>query len=177
MNLSANELQYRFLLEDGSKLFNKDVPTVNLADDNEQPNCPGLPAGLSPLADFGERYKAFRMFLQDLALPRMKETFRLRAGAFNTDYPNCKTLDDFLLEYRTGPYDNKKREMVDVLCNKMWGRECVGTIEKIVMDKVKLRYKNALVDPHMKVKTRRSHGSIKKMINRMKQTLFIDRFR
>ena len=132
--------------------------------------------GRPPLQEFADRYKALRLFIQDMTVPRLKEIFRVRAGAVNKDYPECKTIENFLYEYRTGVYDNKKRALVDMLCNRMWGKECFGVIEKMVMEKLKLRYKDALVSGD-KVKTRRSHGNIKIMINRMRQTLFIDRFR
>ena len=51
----------------------------------------------------------------------------------------------------------------------------MGQIEKHVMKKLKLTYKNALVSGEV-VKTRRLYGSIRKMFVRMKQTLFVDVF-
>lgn len=130
------------------------------------------------LDDFAERYRNLRSFIIDMSLPRMREIFRVRAKACNfVDHPDCKDIDDFLLAYRTSAYDNKMRGMVNTLCNLMWGKECFGMIEKMVMDKLKLKYKNKLVGSDDPVKTNRRHGNIKKMINRLRQTLFCDRFR
>lgn len=172
-NLSDTELQERFLAA-GPDFFNKDeakaTATALVAND-------AAPQQGTPLDDFRTRYKALRLFLQDMAIPRLKEVFHVRANAaVGRDYPHCKTLDGYLLEYRTGIYDNKKRAMVDVLCNQMWGKECFGVIEKVVMDKLKIRYKDILVNGQ-KTKTRRSAGNYKKMINRLRQTLISDRFR
>lgn len=88
----------------------------------------------------------------------------------------CKTLEDYLLLYRTYKYDNTMRQLVYLLCNEMWGQECMGTLEAVVMEMVGLKYSNTLVSG-AKVKTRRSHGSIKIMFNRLRQTMFVDRFR
>ena len=78
--------------------------------------------------------------------------------------------------YRTGTYNNQMGGLVHYLSNKLWGKECMGTLEKVIMDKAKLKYKNALVSGK-EVKTRRSHRSIKKMLVRLKQTLFVDHIR
>ena len=60
--------------------------------------------------------------------------------------------------------------MVNLLCNEMWGKECLGTIEKQIMAKLRLVYKNVLVNGE-KIKSR------SKLLVRLKQTLFIDVFR
>ena len=175
-NLSDTELQYRFQYAD-SNFFNKDAgdsPQEASTNSNEAPTEP-------PMVLFHRRYKSLRSFIQDLAIPRLKRVFELRAQLVNKDYPKCKTLDQFLDEYRSGTYDNKKRALIFGLCNNMWGRECFGTIEKQVMDKLKLKYVHQLIgDKDGKLttpKTRRSHGSIKIMINRIRQTNISDCFR
>lgn len=173
------ELRFQYA---GSDFFSKDKDTevAAAASSTASPDAGTVSEKLSPMQEFAKRYRALRMFIQDLAWPRLLEVFRVRAEAcnFKKDYPNCKNLDDFLLEYRTGIYDNKKRAMVHVLCNKMWGRECMGMIEKQVMDKLKLRYKHVLISNDLKApKTRRSGGSIKGMTGRLRQTGIADRFR
>lgn len=172
-NLTETELQERFLAA-GPDFFNKDEGNIPAPVANDAGPQPPLS---TPLDDFRARYKALRLFLQDLAIPRLKEVFRVRAdAALGKDYPECKTLDAYISEYRLGVYDNKKRAMVDVLCNQMWGKECFGVIEKVVMDKLKIRYKNILVNGQQ-TKTRRNAGNYKKMIARLRQTLISDRFR
>ena len=130
------------------------------------------------MADFEIRVNNLRLFICNLVRPRMNRAFVFRAKALNHGYDHCVTLEDFLREVRTGPYDNKKRALVFQLCNKLWGKECSGDIEEMVMAKLRLKYKNELVDGKDRVpKTRRTHGSIRKMINRMKQTNYVERFR
>ena len=106
----------------------------------------------------------------------MKETFELRAAAHKHAFADCISLDDFLRLYRTAPYGNDIRALVFFLCNDLWGKGCFVIIEKNIMDKLKLRYKNELVSGAVP-KTRRKSGSIKVMLVRMKQTYFIERFR
>ena len=177
-NLSDLELQTRFAVAGGRQIFSKDVPSVEEANGMElvAPPVPGLPVGLSMLQDFKHRLNDFRQCLMDLAVPRMKEAFRLRAATVNHNFTDCSSLEDFVMAYRNRPYDNKMRRMVNLLCHEMWGKECMGQIEKHVMKKLKLTYKNALVSGEV-VKTRRLYGSIRKMFVRMKQTLFVDVFR
>ena len=129
------------------------------------------------MADFGMRVNNLREFICNLARPRMNKAFVVRAQSLNHGY-DCVTLEDFLRECRTGPFDNRKRALVHKLCNELWGKECCGDIERMVMAKLRLKYKNSLVDEKGRVpKTRRTHGSIRKMINRMKQTNYVERFR
>ncbi len=146
-------------------------------DDTTEGNLPDLADGVTPLADFGVRVDNLRLFICNLVRPRQNKAFVVRAAALNHGY-DCVTLEDFLREVRTGPYDNKKRALVFKLCNELWGKECSGDIERMVMAKLRLKYKNELVDGKERVpKTRRTHGSIRKMINRMKQTNYVERFR
>jgi hypothetical protein len=131
-----------------------------------------------PLKVFNDALGQMRLMLTDLIDPRLQETFRMRAKAV-VDYPNCFTLEDYLLEYRTGVYDNVRRKMINDLCHVMWGKECFGTIEKRVMDKVKLKYCNVVVGEHeIRVPTqKRTHGTIKGMVVRLRQTNIVERFR
>ncbi len=167
-NFKPQELEER-LESEGRKLFYKD------AGDGDD-GIPRLEDGVSPLEDLSERMKAFRAFILDLAVPRLKEMFRVRAAVYKHGFPDVHSLEDYILLYRTGTYGNEMRGLVHYLSNQLWGTECMGHLEKIIMDKAKLKYKNTLVNGD-KVKTRRTHGSIKKMLVRFKQTMFVDRFR
>ena len=180
-NVSGKIIELRF--KEFPNVFDKDA-------DNAQPPAgqsaptPSAPAdnGLTPLRAYEARYLALRAIIQDLAVPRLKQVFRERAKhSVGNKFPHCQTVEQFLNEYRTGVYDNKKRWMVHVLTNLMWMGTCMAQIEAAVMKKLGLKYKDVifceqtgkLISP----KTRRLTGSIKIMINRMKQTLFIERFR
>lgn len=169
-NPSEVELQQRFAYAGGSAIFSKDVN-----DGNDVPLFPPV-EGVSPMEDFRRRLNDFRNCIIDLAMPRLKEMFRKRAATVNLDFKDCTTLEDFVSAYRLRPYDAKMRRMVNLLCNEMWGKECLGTIEKQIMAKLRLVYKNVLVNGE-KIKSRRMHGSIRKLLVRLKQTLFIDIFR
>ncbi len=130
--------------------------------------------------EYAQRLVNLRTFIQDLAVPRMREVFRQRAKkTVGKMYTDCETLEDYLNEYKHGTYDNNKRMMVHTLCNLMWGKNCIQWIEKMVMDKLGMVYVNLLIASGKPVspKTRRTAGSIAKMIARMRQTLFCDRFR
>lgn len=166
-NLTATELQVRF----------EACGRLGLSKDDNSDSVPKPANDLTPLQDFEIRLNNFRLFICDLARPRMNETFEARAKALNHGY-DCVTLEDFLRECKSGKYDNRKRGLIFNLCNRMWGKQCAGDIEKLVMDKLRLKYKNELVDGEERVpKTRRTHGSIRKMFNRMKQTNYVERFR
>lgn len=175
--LSPTELQLRFQKADKSFWFKDDAPTTgeNAPTSENAPTGEDAPPALTPIEKFEIRYQALRRLIQDMAIPRLKEVFRVRAASFNKHYPHCRTLEDYLLEYKTGVYDNKKREMIDILCNKIWGKECFGAIEKMIMNKLKIYYINELIVGE--VKTHRSFGSIRKDMNRLRQTLYSERMR
>ena len=178
--LSAPELETR-LEHHGREIFYKDVPTVPDSQDPTETASTGDDSGtpveeISPLQDFASRCRNLRNALHDLVLVRLMATFAVRSAVVKHPFGNLETLDDFLLEYHTGVYNNDKRKMVFALCYDMWGKECFGTLEKLVMDNLKLKYSNKLVG-NTEPKTRRSHGSIKGMITRMRQTYVNDRFR
>lgn len=174
--LSPTELQRRFQKADKTFWFkDDDAPTTGGENAPTAPTGGDAPPPLEPIEKFEIRYQALRRLIQDMAIPRLKEVFRVRASSFNKHYPHCKTLEDYLLEYKTGVYDNKKREMIDILCNKIWGKECFGAIERMIMNKLKIYYKNELIVGE--VKSHRSFGNIKKDINRMRQTLYSERMR
>ena len=171
-NPSEIELQKRFAFAGGSAIFSKDLND----DGHHNVPIPACPDGVSPMEDFRRRLNDLQLCIIDLAMPRLKEMFRKRAALVNRDFKDCVALEDFITAYRTKPYDNKMRRMVNLLCNEMWGKECLGAIEKHIMSKLRLVYKNIRVDGKP-VKSRRLHGSIRKMLVRLKQTLFIDIFR
>ena len=168
-NLTPTELQNRFVALNGRVGLSKD--------DSSGGNLPQPAEGTTPMADFACRVDNMRRFICALARPRLNKAFIVRAKAMNLGY-DCVTLEDYLREIRTGPYDNKKRKLVYELCNNLWGKETSMDIEKMVMKKLRLKYKNELVDGKDRIpKTRRTSGSIRKMINRMKQTNYVERFR
>ena len=92
--LSKAELEVRFGGCQGNGLFRKEKPT-------------GDQGNIGTMAEFAERHSLLRLMLQDLAIPRIKEIFRMRVAAFNVHYPECKTFEDFLYLYKTGTYDNR----------------------------------------------------------------------
>ena len=178
-NLSQSELQHRFAYAQGNKIFDKEENGTHTNAAVEENGT-----AQSPLEQFGGRMKSLRELIMYMAQPRLRALFRNRAGQVcGEDYPDCKELEDYLLEYRTGTYDNKKRAMVNKLCNHAWGKECSGNIEKAILTKLKIEYTNEVLKgcTNGKLvttpKTRRVYGSVKKMIQRLKQTYFIDRFR
>ena len=167
----------RFALAGGNDIFNKDVETALPEATNRNTATVTVPGcHVLPIQEFANKLDALRTFLQDLGMPRIKEMFEVRAAAHNHGFPHCKTLEDFLQAYRTDPYDNKMRALVFYLCNDLWGKGLFIVIEKLIMDKLKLKYSNELVGKKP-VKTRHRSGSIKVMLVRMKQTYFIERFR
>lgn len=170
-NLTAFELETRFKLY--GDIFNKDA----LKAGNQE--AAAVPA-LVLLQEYKQRNAALWIMALDLADPRLKEIFRIRARkVFGKKYPHCDSLEQYLMEYKTGIYNNDKRQMVNVLCNQMWSKECMAFIEKMVMDRLGLEYENILIASGQKKvpKTRRTSGSFKGMFGRQRQTNFVDRFR
>ena len=179
INPTATEVQVRF--QYCHHVFDKDANKGDRPTEDGQEHPPqGDDA--PPLAKFEARMNYFRRFIADLAVPRLKEVFRLNAAkSIGRAYPDCKTLDDYLYEYRYGKYGPEKRAMVHKLCDGMWGRESIKIIEKQIMKILKVEYEDILLKDGNKEwvqpRTRRHAGSIAKMINRMRQTLIVDRFR
>lgn len=58
----------------------------------------------------------------------------------------------------------------------MWGKECMGILEKQVMEVANLEYDGTLVGGKS-IKNRRIHGTIKSMFNRVRQTQYVDPYR
>jgi len=177
--LSSVEVDERFGVA-GRGVFNKEKPTVQDVANNEPAAVPPVPVGTTPKADFAVRLGELRLFLIDMGLPRIKETWRTRFQSCfgnDADYFTVFTFDDFLNIYRSSVYNNKRRSDVHIVCNEMWGTgQCFVEIEQVVMRKMKLKYMDTLVSGG-KCKTKRKHGSIKSMYVRMKQTYFIDALR
>ena len=170
--LSPTELQERFAVCNGSSLFVKDVcdnpASVSFSRKDEQQ--------LLPLDDFGMRLGLLRQFLQDLAVPRMKEIFRVQAAAFDHGLENCRTHDQFLDAFRTLPYNNNMRQIAFHLMGPMWGKFWAPEVEKMIMNKTKLKYKNLLVCGEAP-KTRRTKGCVNTIIMRTRQSRLVDPFR
>lgn len=153
---------------------------IGLSKDASAAEVPTPPEGVTPLQDFEERLRSCRSMILDLARPRLKETFlaRARACIYSHSYENCVTYDDYVRECKSGIYDNNKRALIHHFCNQLWGKQCAEQIELQVMAKMRLQYKNQLLDGKDRIpKNARTHGSIRKMINRLKQSNYIDRFR
>lgn len=172
-SIRDSELEQRFLRVNGCEVFQK-----------EKRNSIGAPQGASPdngngslLKEFRGRYLNLRDFIIDLCLSRLREIFRQNAfKVYGDAYPHCSSIDDYVSEYRTGVYDNAKRGTIFGLCNRIWGKECCAQIETMVMNQMKLKYTNFLSSGNSP-KTNRKGGSIGVMINRCRQTFFVERLR
>jgi hypothetical protein len=178
-NLSSVEVDERFGVA-GRGLFNKEKPTPQDIANKEPAALPPVPEGITPKADFATRLRELRLYVMDLGLPRIKEIWLTRfkecLGAGH-DYGMVMEFEDFLNIYRTQVYNSKRRADVNIVCNEMWGTgQCFVEIERLVMDKMQLKYTDKLVSGS-KCKTNRKHGSIKSMYVRMKQTYFVDAVR
>ena len=169
-NYTKNELQRRF--QRGGRLwFSKDGNGATLPDCND---------GSTPLQEFGGRLNNMRSFVCDLSKPRLNEAFENRIQSLDNAF-DCKTFEDCLRLIRSSLEMTKElRNFIFNLETNFWGKNLAKDIEIIVMKKLKLKYINLLVDTKESEKipkTRRTSGSIAKMINRLKQTNFIERLR
>jgi hypothetical protein len=176
--LKKNELTERFGWA-GRQVFNQGVPTKDGEGKSQNAAMPPLPDGLDALIDFEDRMRELRLFILDLAMPRMKAIFlsRFHDCVKGGDYKDVKKFEDFMDIYRSGVYDNKRRGDLATICFEMWGRgQCFIEVEKLLMARLKLKYTDVLSNGNI-CKTRRKHGSIKSMLVRMKQTVFIDPIR
>ena len=130
-----------------------------------------------PMNIWARKYSYMRSFMTDLVLKRLRLVFGTNATAmYGSEYPDCKKLEDFCFVYRTGKYDNKMRSMIVTLCNRIWGKECFGAIEKMIMDIFSLEYINILCNGKEPLTTR-VYGDIKKLCARVRQTYFNERLR
>lgn len=142
-------------------------------------DLPPIADGTTPLEDLSERMENLRKYLCDVLAPRLKALYSVRLD--NMKHPlavksNCKTHQDCLLLYRTHPYGNEIRSLIFFICHKMWGKECMGILEKQVMEVANLEYDGTLVGGKS-IKNRRIHGTIKSMFNRVRQTQYVDPYR
>lgn len=128
------------------------------------------------LNELNGRHDAFRTMLNDMATPRIAGAFVSRAKASHPEYSHVETPEDIYQLIKTGPFDNAKRALVNNISNEMWTKKCIEEIELEVMNKCRIKYKNVLVSGK-EIKNRRSHGSIRTMFNRLKQTNHVDRVR
>jgi hypothetical protein len=149
----------------------------NKEDEEEDPNLE---------AEFAVKYNELRLLINDIAKPRLHKIFRDRAKLLcGSKYTHCETLSDWLHEYKHGPYDNQKRWMVNCLINEMWVGQSMPMVEKITMETCGLDYleliicqeKGQLRGQLVPPKTKRSCGSIRKNLQRLKGTLFVEPFR
>lgn len=170
-NLTNTELQLR-LNCGGLKLFCKDLEFAEKAS-NDQLDV----SSVDLLQEVQTRHKALRTLILDMARPRLSHKFVFRAKAFfKNEHQDFKTPEDYFHMIRTGEYNNDMRRKIDILSNKMWTKECIEAVEEEIMEKCMLEYVNKLVTGG-KIKNTRKHGSIRSMINRLKQTHFVDKIR
>jgi hypothetical protein len=179
-NLTEQELDVRYIHY--SNVFVKDVEDTTAASADQ--GAATMAAGNITRAEFNERLLQLRFLIQELSISRIKQVFQVRAKEWlGKLFPQCKSLDDYLAEYRNGEYGNKMRKMAHTICNVMWGKRCNPMIEKMVMNKLGLVYDNYvfvikdMVMARVTPKTRRECGNIRKFIGRLRQTLIADRFR
>jgi hypothetical protein len=176
------ELENRFAYEQGCKIFCKDDPS-HLGSADQRTTEVGTGDQLLPMVKFQKHCNAIRQLLIDLALPRMREFFRMRAEQMKLqmggEFLNCNHVEDYNRAYATGPYDNRTRAMVNFLSNELWGDDYFQFLEKQVMDLAKIKYVNVLCGGETPVTppTKRKTGSIAKIYKRMKQTYFNDLLR
>ena len=136
------------------------------------------------MQDYRDRFNNLRKMTNDMALPRLRKIHRDNSITLcGKKYPKCETLEQWLNEYRLGVYNNDKRWMVNRLCNEVWGKECIPSVEKMVMNRLKIKYVHQIikyVPPKAyleKPKTNRACGSLRKNFSRLTQTHFTERFR
>ena len=174
-NLTQFELASRFK-HFGNQFQHGSNPTDGTNETNE---TNGTTVDL--MRDFANRIHHLRSLVCDMSLARLHKIYKDRSKLLcGNDYPYCETLQQWLEEYKNGPYDNKKRGMVHTLCNKLWGKECIPLVEKLVMMKLGLKYISFIIDKDGNLvcpKTNRRIGSIGKICRRITQTFFIDPFR
>lgn len=181
-NYTQSQLEERFAYAQGNKIFEKDDGTKS--SDGQTGTVALSDNAKSLIEQFADRLRLLREFIIDLALPRLKQLFASGAEvSCGKSYPHCKSLDDYLHEYRNGTYDNEKRALIDKLCNHVFGKSGSGKVETNIMNRLRIQYTNEVFEGCTngnlvrQPKTRRAYGNVKKMIQRLKQTYFVDRFR
>ena len=108
-----------------------------------------LPDGITPLVQFGSCLAGLHDLLVDLAKPRLHELFEVRAPQANHNYKletPLKKLDDYLTLYKTAKCDNDMRAYIFALNTKIWGTECFGELEKILMKRVGIKCVDIVID-------------------------------
>ena len=180
--LSPKELSQRAHIV-GRRVFQKEKGTP--ATENGGDVVPAVLADLAPLAagvtedeDFAERISELRLFLQDLATPRMHAVWLHKFRSHMGDrYTEVTCFADFLQVYISSSNSNQMNKDVNFVCNVMWGKgQWAIELEQLVMKMLKLHYTEELCSGK-KCLTKRKHGSIKSMFVRMKQTIFCDPIR
>ena len=182
-HLTDKQLEDRFSYRNDRYLFYKEKLTAAEQAAWEQDNTilPTLPPtdnNESQMQDFAKRIGQSRDLLKDLAVPRLHETFLVRARGFNKKYKECRILQDYFDLYRSATSDNDLRFFIFSISHSLWTKDAITAIEKKIMGILKLEYHNYLIDEvDHTPKTRRGNGSIAKMINRLKQSLIVERLR
>ena len=170
-NLNNTELQLR-LQCGGLKIFCKDHEYAEKASNDQLPL-----SSVDLLQEVQTRHKALRTIVLDMVTPRLAKRFVYRAKLFlKNEHQDFKTPEDYFNMIRTGEYNNEMRGKINILSNLMWSKQCIEELEEQVMEKCMLEYVNKLVTGES-VKNTRKHGSIRSMINRLKQTHFVDKIR
>lgn len=187
-NLKPHELQERFATCGNRRIFDKELHENVSRED--LPPLPPLEDGVLPMDDYSDRYNNLRLLMHDLTVPRIKETGKVRFPLFNHDFPQCETIEIFLLCYRGSDYMSQafhkekpdiepRRKMLGMVYRVsylMWGKPTIRGIEESVMAKACIKYNGLLVNGKPP-KQRRAGGTVGTMINRMVQTIVADPFR
>ena len=137
MSYSELELQNRFAWSGGVNIFYRNADLSALPDD------------IPPLMQFGSCLAGLHDLFVDLAKPRLLELYEVRAPQakhnFQLETP-MKKLNDYLTFYKTHKCDNNMGAYIYALNNTIWGKECFGELEKILMKKVGIKYVDIVID-------------------------------
>ena len=129
-------------------------------EDKAAGNLPELPPrrpGVSELEDFSGRVNNLRLLVHDLAVPRIKETGKVRFRQGNKHFPECLSIDDFLLQYRgsdymaeaaKGNFEPRRKVLRTVYFSGylIWGKPVIGSLERMVMESSRLEYNGKMVN-------------------------------
>jgi hypothetical protein len=136
--------------------------------------------------DFTKRCYNLRDMTIGLGKPRVGGVW---AARFNRQYPDYKFQggrqvkgpDDLIEAIISQPFDNEMRGLVHFVQNRMWGRGNVWAVllENKIKELLKLEYTDDLCDVKEGAVNRKNHqgGSIKRMMVRLKQSSFVNKFR
>ena len=126
-------------------------------------------------AEFKKRLQRLRKNLVDVLLVEIGRMFTNQFVELVPDM-ECKSFEDFLVKFRSMPYDNKMRKRVHIASHTMWNWEKMLHVENALKEILKIKYGNLLSNGDW-LKHNRRGGCISKIGTRVKQTHFIDKIR